>query len=94
MLSKQWKIGAFWGLTFLLVCFFLQSFAFYLFERQEEAQLFIPKWYFMKEILCSPGGLSNLTALFLVQFYQNSLFASLLISSLLTGIGYLFYRIL
>ena len=32
MLSKQWKIGAFWGLTFLLVCFFLQSFAFYLFE--------------------------------------------------------------
>lgn len=94
MLSKQWKIGAFWGLTFLLVCCFLQSFAFYLFERQEEAQLFIPKWYFMKEILCSPGGFSTLAALFLVQFYQNSLFASLIISSLLTGIGYLFYRIL
>lgn len=75
MLSKQWKIGVLWGLTFLLVCCFLQSFTFYLFERQEETQFFIPKWYFMKEILRSPGGFSNLAALFLVQFYQNSLFA-------------------
>lgn len=90
----KWKAFIFWTFVFIGLLSFFYSFNIYLYKRQEELQFFIPQWPYIKSILWIPGGCCTALGQFFVQYYQNSLFASLLNSTLLCGIGIFFYLIL
>lgn len=90
----KWKAVIFWIFVFIGLLSFFHSFNIYLYKRQEELQFFIPQWSYIKNIVWLPGGFCTALGQFFVQYYQNSLFASLLNSSLLCGTGILFYLIL
>lgn len=90
----KWRVILFWILVFAGIFFFFLSFAVYLFREQEEVQFFIPEWNFICEILLRPGGFCTMAGEFLIQHYNNALFAAGLNSSLLCGTGILCYLLL
>lgn len=90
----KWVTLAFWAFIFVGLFFFFQSFAIFSFQQQEEMQLFIPEWSYIREMLAVPGGFCAVVGQALVQFYPNLWIALLVNTTLLWGIGILSFLIL
>lgn len=52
----NWKQILFWSLSAAAIFYYLLLFGVFLFVGQEEMQLFIPEWWFIRESLWQPGG--------------------------------------
>lgn len=83
----NWKIILFWLFIFSGLTFSFFSYASFLFDAQEEMQLFILQWSVIKLQLSTPGGTCRILGLLCTQFYCFPLIASIINSCLLTSIG-------
>lgn len=90
----NWKSILFWSLVFAGLVYFFFSFASYLFDRQEEMQLFIPQWDAVQTLMLTPGGICEILGLTCTQYYCIPLFAAILNAALLSSIGICFYILL
>lgn len=90
----NWKSVVFWILVFVGLAYFFFSFASFLFDRQEEMQLFIPQWSLIREMLFVPGGICNVLGLTSTQYYCIPVVAAVINSALVSAIGYGFYNLL
>lgn len=88
------KAIIYWLLIFTGLTYFFFSFASYLFDKQEEMQLFIPQWDTIRSIISSPGGVSRMLGLLCTQYYCFPLVAAIINSLLLTGTGICCYLLL
>ena len=88
------KIGLFWVLCFGALFVYLYTFNTFLYGQQEEVQAFVPSWIYIRTLLCEPGGLLAVAGQWATQYYSLSLFPFLFNALLLTGIGFLTYRLL
>ncbi len=90
----KWKALAFWLLVFAGLFFFFRSFNIFFYQQQEEMQLFIPEWFFIRDLLFTPGGFCSVSGQMLVQYYPD-LFIAISVNSLLIGsTGVLCYLLL
>lgn len=82
-----WKTILIWIAVFcgLGCCFFV--FASYLFDKQEDIQLFFPQWDNVLSQLSRPGGFISLSGMWLTQYYCFPLPAALINAFLVAGTG-------
>lgn len=90
----NWKSILFWSLVFAGLAYFFFSFASYLFDKQEETQLFIPQWDIVQTLMLTPGGICEILGLTCTQYYCIPLFAAIMNAALLSSIGICFYILL
>lgn len=90
----KWKALAFWLLVFAGLFFFFRSFNIFFYQQQEEMQLFIPEWFFIRDQLFTPGGFCSVSGQVLVQYYPNLFIAISVNSLLISSIGVLCYLLL
>lgn len=81
------KTVIYWLLIFCSLTYYFFSYASFLFDAQEEAQLFISQWRVIGPQLCTLGGVCRVLGMFGTQFYCFPLIAALINGFLLTGIG-------
>ncbi len=84
---------------FSLAVFFISSFIFfitygkYIFYFQENQRLFVYSADFISEYFSKPGGILELVGTFLNQFYANVYLGAAILSLVLTGVGFLVFKI-
>lgn len=91
---KQTKVVLYWSVVFTGLFAYLHTFNTFLYGQQEEVQAFVPSWSYIRALLREPGGLLAVAGQWVTQYYRVSLFPFLFNALLLTGIGYLTYRLL
>ena len=90
----NWKQTLFWAITAALVYYFFLAFGVFLFQQQEESQLFIPQWWQIKDELFKPGGFCAIAGQFVIQYYRIPLLAITIQMILIIGCGLSFYHLL
>ena len=90
----NWKQTLFWAITAALVYYFFLAFGVFLFQQQEESQLFIPQWWQIKDELFKPGGFCAIAGQFVIQYYRMPLLAITIQMILIIGCGVSFYHLL
>ena len=90
----NWKQTLFWAITAALVYYFFLAFGVFLFQQQEESQLFIPQWWQIKDELFKPGGFCAIAGQFVIQYYRMPLLAITIQMILIIGCGLSFYHLL
>ena len=90
----NWKQTLFWAITAALVYYFFLAFGVFLFQQQEESQLFIPQWWQIKGELFKPGGFCAIAGQFVIQYYRMPLLAITIQMILIIGCGLSFYHLL
>lgn len=90
----NWKQTLFWVIIAALIYYFFLAFGVFLFQQQEESQLFVPAWWNIREQLCRPGGFCAVAGQFVIQYYRMPLLAITIQMLLLVGCGLSLYRLL
>lgn len=90
----NWKQTLFWAITAALVYYFFLAFGVFLFQQQEESQLFIPQWWHIKDELFKPGGFCTIAGQFVIQYYRIPLLAITIQTILIVGCGLSLYQLL
>lgn len=90
----NWKQTLFWVIIAALIYYFFLAFGVFLFQQQEESQLFVPAWWNIREQLCQPGGFCAVAGEFVIQYYRMPLLAITIQMLLLVGCGLSLYRLL
>lgn len=90
----KWKALAFWLLVFAGLFFFFRSFNIFFYQQQEEMQLFIPEWFFIRDLLFIPGGFCSVSGQMLVQYYPDLFIAISVNSLLISSTGVFCYLLL
>lgn len=90
----QRKNVIFFLLTLTGLSLFFFSFSSYLYNRQEEVQLFIPKWSGIFRALFRVGETSKMLGLLTVQFYRYPLFAAAVNGLTVAALGTVVYSLL
>lgn len=88
------KVGLFYLALFGGLFAFLAYFNAYLYAGQEEVQAFVPSRAYLTEWLHEPGGLLAVMGQWITQYYVLPIFPFLVNGLLLTGVGFLTYRLL
>ena len=52
----NWKQTLFWSFSAAAIFYYFLLFGVFVFVGQEEMQLFIPEWWYIREFLFQPGG--------------------------------------
>ncbi len=84
----------FWVTISLLIFYFFLVFGVFLFQHQEEGQLFIPTWQNLLEQIGQAGGCSAIAGQFIIQYYRLPMLAVAIHTLLLLGIGFSVYKLL
>lgn len=90
----KWLTLIFWGMIVAGLYLFISSFSPYLYRLQEETQLFIPAWSFIRESLWRPGGFCTVVAQTAVQYYRIPGFGAAFNALLSGAAGVLSYLLL
>lgn len=90
----NWKQTLFWVIIAALIYYFFLALGVFLFQQQEESQLFVPAWWNIREQLCKPGGFCAVAGQFVIQYYRMPLLAITIQMLLLVGCGLSLYRLL
>ena len=61
----NWKQTLFWSFSTAAIFYYFLLFGVFVFVGQEEMQLFIPEWWYIREFLFQPGDQ------FLISFLQH-----------------------
>ena len=90
----NWKQILFWSLSAAAIFYYLLLFGVFLFVGQEEMQLFIPEWWFIRESLWQPGGFCDVAGQWIIQYYRQPMLAVVLHSVLLVSSGLMIDKLL
>ncbi len=88
----NWKQILFWSVTAAAIFYYLLLFGVFLFVRQEEMQLFVPAWWYIRELLFQPGGFCAVAGQWIIQYYRLPLLAVAVHTLLLIACGIVIYR--
>lgn len=84
----------FWAVVALLVFYFFLAFGVFLFQRQEESQLFIPTWDNIRMQIGQAGGCCAVIGQLIIQYYRLPMLAVTIHTLLALGIGFSVYKLL
>ena len=90
----NWKQTLFWSFSTAAIFYYFLLFGVFVFVGQEEMQLFIPEWWYIREFLFQPGGFCAVAGQWIIQYYRQPMSAVVLHTVLLVGCGFMVYRIL
>ncbi len=90
----NWKQILFWSLSAAAIFYYLLLFGVFLFVGQEEMQLFIPEWWFIRESLWQPGGFCDVAGQWIIQYYRQPMLAVVFHSVLLVSSGMMIDKLL
>lgn len=90
----NWKQTLFWSFSTVAIFYYFLLFGVFVFVGQEEMQLFIPEWWYIREFLFQPGGFCAVAGQWIIQYYRQPMSAVVLHTVLLVGCGFMVYRIL
>lgn len=90
----NWKQTLFWSLSAIAIFYYLLIFGVFLFVEQEEMQLFIPEWWFIREALWQPGGFCEIAGQWIIQYYRQPILAVSIHTVLLVGCGLMIDKLL
>ena len=90
----NWKQILFWSLSAAAIFYYLLLFGVFLFVGQEEMQLFIPEWWFIRESLWQPGGFCDVAGQWIIQYYRQPMLGVVLHSVLLVSSGLMIDKLL
>ena len=102
----NWKQTLFWSFSAAAIFYYFLLFGVFVFVGQEEMQLFIPEWWYIREFLFQlsgaylslrlfqPGGFCAVAGQWIIQYYRQPMSAVVLHTVLLVGCGFMVYRIL
>ena len=90
----NWKQTLFWSFSAAAIFYYFLLFGVFVFVGQEEMQLFIPEWWYIREFLFQPGGFCAVAGQWIIQYYRQPMSAVVFHTVLLVGCGFMVYRIL
>ena len=90
----NWKQTLFWSFSAAAIFYYFLLFGVFVFVGQEEMQLFIPEWWYIREFLFQPGGFCAVAGQWIIQYYRQPMSAGVFHTVLLVGCGFMVYRIL
>lgn len=90
----NWKQAIFWSLSAAAIFYYFLVFGVFLFVGQEEKQLFIPEWWYIRELLFQPGGFCAVAGQWIIQYYRQPMLAVICHTGLLVGCGATIHRLL
>lgn len=90
----NWKQILFWTIIAALVYYYFLAFGVFLFQQQEESQLFISQWWHIKDELFKPGGFCAIAGQFVIQYYRMPLLGITIQMILIIGCGLCLYHLL
>lgn len=90
----NWKQVFFWSLLAIAIFYYFLLFGVFLFAGQEEMQLFIPRWWFIREQIFHPGGVCEVVGQWIIQYYRRPMMAVAIHTALLMGCGWMIHRVL
>ena len=88
----NWKQTLFWSFSTAAIFYYFLLFGVFVFVGQEEMQLFIPEWWYIREFLFQPGGFCAVAGQWIIQYYRQPMSAVVLHTVLLVGCGFMVYR--
>ena len=90
----RWKQGLFGIVLTAIIVYYFLILGVFTFCQQEEAQLFIPAWWNIKQLVCEPGGFCSVVGQYLIMLYKNPICAVASHVVLLVTIAFLIWQIL
>lgn len=90
----NWKQALFWSLSAAAIFYYFLLFGVFVFVGQEEMQLFIPEWWFIRESLWQPGGFCDVAGQWIIQYYRQPMLAVVFHTVLLVGGGLMIDKLL
>ncbi len=94
MLLKNMKTLILWIIPVIALSFYFFMFTSFLFDRQEEMQLFVPTFSSILSEIKVPGGLIRIMGMSIIQYYGYSVFAAIANALTICGIGFLIQMML
>ena len=85
----NWKQTLFWSFSTAAIFYYFLLFGVFVFVGQEEMQLFIPEWWYIREFLFQPGGFCAVAGQWIIQYYRQPMSAVVLHTVLLVGCGFM-----
>lgn len=67
----NWKQTLFWSFSAAAIFYYFLLFGVFVFVGQEEMQLFIPEWWYIREFLFQPGGFCAVAGQWIIQYYRS-----------------------
>lgn len=90
----NWKQALFWSFSAVAIFYYFLLFGVFLFVRQEEMQLFIPEWWYIREFFSQPGGFCAVAGQWIIQYYRQPMLAVAVVTILLVGCGIVIHQLL
>ncbi|WP_297903290.1 DUF6057 family protein [uncultured Parabacteroides sp.] len=90
----NWKQALFWSFGAAAIFYYFLLFGVFLFVRQEEMQLFVPEWWYIREFFPRPGGFCAVAGQWIIQYYRQPMLAITILTAMLVGCGFMIYRLL
>lgn len=94
LVVMNWKLALFWLLSAAFIFYYLLMMGVFSWVSQEETQLFIPRWWAIKDTLFEPGGFCAVVGQWIVQYYRQPMLAVILHTSMFIGCGLMVSRLL
>jgi hypothetical protein len=66
----NWKQTLFWSFSTVAIFYYFLLFGVFVFVGQEEMQLFIPEWRYIREFLFQPGGFCAVAGQWIIPYYR------------------------
>lgn len=85
----NWKQTLFWSFSAAAIFYYFLLFGVFVFVGQEEMQLFIPEWWYIREFLFQPGGFCAVAGQWIIQYYRQPMSAVVFHTVLLVGCGFM-----